>query len=40
MEDERTHILQMVSEGKVTAEEGAKLMEALHSPNSPSSPSP
>jgi len=40
MEDERTHILQMVSEGKISAEEAAKLMEALHSPSSAASTSP
>jgi SHOCT-like domain len=40
MEDERTHILQMVSEGKVSAEEASKLMEALHNSSSPSPTSP
>ena len=34
MDDERARILHMVSEGKVTAEEGAKLLETLHSPAS------
>jgi hypothetical protein len=40
MDDERTRILHMVSEGKVSAEEAAKLMEALHSPSLPPPASP
>ena len=32
MNEERTRILKMVSEGKVTAEEGTKLLETLHDP--------
>jgi hypothetical protein len=31
MDEERTRILQMVSEGKVTAEDGVKLLNALRS---------
>ena len=40
MDEERIRILHMVSEGKVTAEEGAKLLEALHDSASPPAPSP
>ncbi len=40
MDEERTRILHMVSEGKVTAEEGAKLLEALNDPTPPPSASP
>ena len=31
MSEERTRILQMVSEGKISAEEGVRLINALHS---------
>ena len=35
MSEERARILQMISEGKVTAEEGAKLLSALRTSESP-----
>lgn len=35
MENERAKILEMVSEGKITAEEGAKLLSALHDAEAP-----
>jgi hypothetical protein len=38
MSEERARILQMISEGKITAEEGVKLLNALR--NSSASPSP
>ena len=37
MSEERTRILQMVSEGKITAEEGVKLLNALRSRSAPRS---
>lgn len=41
MSEERARILQMISEGKITAEEGAKLLSALRgSSGSPQSPRP
>lgn len=35
MSEERARILQMISEGKITAEEGAKLLSALRSSSGP-----
>ncbi|NLV91844.1 MAG: hypothetical protein GX030_05535 [Firmicutes bacterium] len=37
MKAERTHILQMVADGKITVEEAEKLLEAIE-PNSPEKP--
>ena len=39
MSEERARILQMISEGKVTAKEGAKLLSALREATSPQPPS-
>ena len=39
MSEERARILQMISEGKITAEEGAKLLSALRNSSGPA-PSP
>ena len=36
MSEERARILQMISERKITAEEGARLLTALQSPTAPS----
>jgi hypothetical protein len=33
MSEERARILQMVSEGKISAEQGAQLLSAMHTPN-------
>ena len=38
--EERMRILQMIQEGKVTAEEGARLLQALGSSSRPASPAP
>ncbi|MEW6579712.1 MAG: hypothetical protein AB1435_11020 [Chloroflexota bacterium] len=38
--EERMRILQMIQEGKVTAEEGARLLQALGSSSRPASPVP
>lgn len=38
--EERMRILQMIQEGKVTAEEGARLLQALASSRRPPSPPP
>lgn len=38
--EERMRILQMVQEGKITAEEGAKLLQALGSSSKPPQPPP
>ena len=38
MSEERARILQMISEGKISAEEGAKLLSALRSSEAPTSP--
>ncbi|MBP8972849.1 MAG: hypothetical protein KBH93_03145 [Anaerolineae bacterium] len=38
--EERMRILQMIQEGKVTAEEGARLLQALASSSRPPSPPP
>ena len=40
MSEERARILQMVSEGKITAEEGVKLINALRSSRSPTPGAP
>ena len=40
MSEERARILQMVSEGKITAEEGVKLLNALRASAQSSQPSP
>ncbi len=38
--EERLRILQMIQEGKVTAEEGARLLQALGTSGKPSAPPP
>ena len=38
MSEERARILQMISEGKISAEEGAKLLSALRNSESPAAP--
>lgn len=40
MNDDRLQILRMVQEGKVSAEEAAKLLEALEAPAKPDGPKP
>jgi hypothetical protein len=38
MSEERARILQMISEGKISAEEGTKLLSALRNSEAPASP--
>ncbi len=40
MSEERARILQMISEGKISAEEGAKLLNTLHTSPPPPPPPP
>lgn len=40
MSEERTHILQMVSEGRIDAQQGVELLEALKTAKTPDGPAP